>query len=182
MDIKTYPVSLYISTLIDKEFSTYRTHSLHIPQNCVLQDQPRAIHELRHALFLLHYTDPPMQINMSFDVEKERSSEEVLYPLVEFYPHFVALQLQADRQCFNRSDVGSGYHYVNYWTGAFPTRSTSEEGSRTSRRSNSKLSMGQFSLKEAESNSSELESRRDCLMAKVQKFLCHNQRQRTNLN
>ena len=168
------PIPLYISTLIDKEFSKSRTHSLDIPHKCVLQDKLRAILEFHNALSPLHYTELPMQINMTLDVEKEDSSEEVLYPLVEFYPHFVSLQLQADRKCFNRSNVCSGYHYVNFWTGAFPTSSTSQEGSGASRRSNSKLSMGQFGLKEGGSNTSELESRRECVMTKVQKFLCHN--------
>lgn len=72
---------------------------------------------------------------MSFDEERERSSEEVLYPLIDLYPHVVALQLQADGACFQRSDADSGYHSVNYWTDTSPTRSTFEEESRTSRRS-----------------------------------------------
>lgn len=81
------------------------------------------------------------QNSVDFDMERERSSEEVLYPLIDLYPHVVALQLQADGQYFNRSDSDSGYHSVNYWSDSSPTRSTFDEESRTSRKSNGELSM-----------------------------------------
>ncbi|EYE94537.1 uncharacterized protein EURHEDRAFT_457790 [Aspergillus ruber CBS 135680] len=101
--------------------------------------------------------------SVDFDMERERSSEEVLYPLIDLYPHVVALQLQADGQHFNRSDSDSGYHSINYWSDSSPTRSTFEEESRTSRKSN--------------------ESTKDRFVSKIRKILCQNDlRRRTNSN
>lgn len=70
------------------------------------------------------------QVSQSFDIKRERTSEEVLYPLLDLYPHVAALQLQADSATFN-SDCFSGYRNVSYWADAYPQSPLDEEKPRS---------------------------------------------------
>ncbi|KAK1140500.1 hypothetical protein N8T08_010345 [Aspergillus melleus] len=60
--------------------------------------------------------EPYTSQSQSFDMTRELSSEEILYPLESLYPHVVALQLQADENPWAQSNNFSGYHEISYWT------------------------------------------------------------------
>lgn len=130
---------LKISLYKPHSLPSHITHSLHTSTMSYKTNYEPYVSRPISILCISIYTDSE-QNSMDFDMERERSSEEVLYPLIDLYPHVVALQLQADGQYFNRSDSDSGYHSVNYWTDSSPTRSTFEEESRMSRKSNGELS------------------------------------------
>ena len=74
------------------------------------------------------------QASQSFDFRRERTSEEVLYPLLDLYPHVAALQLQADSATLN-SDSFSGYRNVSYWADAYPHSPLEEESKPRSHKS-----------------------------------------------
>lgn len=74
------------------------------------------------------------QVSQSFDIKRERTSEEVLYPLLDLYPHVAALQLQADSATLN-SDSFSGYRNVSYWADAYPHSPLEEESKPRSHKS-----------------------------------------------
>ncbi|PWY92808.1 hypothetical protein BO70DRAFT_357945 [Aspergillus heteromorphus CBS 117.55] len=53
--------------------------------------------------------------SQSFDMKRELSTEEILYPLGSLYPHVVALQLQANEYPWCKASQSSGYHDSSYW-------------------------------------------------------------------
>ena len=123
--------SLKIDTLCNLKSNRYTNNLLHND----LQVQLRTICEFS---FLYTYPTRPftdsIQVSQSFDIRRERTSEEVLYPLLDLYPHVAALQLQADSATFH-SDCLSGYRNVGYWTDAYPQSPLEEESKPRSHKS-----------------------------------------------
>lgn len=81
----------------------------------------------------------------SFDMARERSSEEILYPLGSLYPHVVALQLQADENPWTQANNFSGYHDISYWAEVSSSQGPAEDYSRP-RPSTSRRYSGMFHL------------------------------------
>ncbi|GKZ33700.1 hypothetical protein AbraIFM66950_003731 [Aspergillus brasiliensis] len=48
-------------------------------------------------------------ISQSFEMKRELSTEEILYPLGTLYPHVVALQLQTDEYPWCKANHYAGY-------------------------------------------------------------------------
>ena len=53
------------------------------------------------------------------DIERERTSEDVLYPLLTLYPHVAALQMQSNLTALANADYFSCYQNVSYWANAY---------------------------------------------------------------
>ncbi|KAB8077581.1 hypothetical protein BDV29DRAFT_153645 [Aspergillus leporis] len=71
---------------------------------------------------------------------EELSSEELLYPLGDLYPHVVALQLQSEENPWTKSKNFSGYEDISYWAEDSSSRAPSETSSKhTTCRYNSDL-------------------------------------------
>ncbi|KKK15842.1 hypothetical protein P175DRAFT_0515568 [Aspergillus ochraceoroseus IBT 24754] len=64
--------------------------------------------------------------SQSFDLNRLRPSEELLYPLGTLYPHVVALQMQSDDNPWSRAKNFSGYHDTSYWAEVSSPRSLPE--------------------------------------------------------
>ncbi|KAE8145685.1 hypothetical protein BDV25DRAFT_170299 [Aspergillus avenaceus] len=75
--------------------------------------------------------------SQSFDLNQERSSEELLYPLGSLYPHVVALQLQSEEFPWSKPKTSSGSHDMNYWAEVSSSRPPSETSSKHTCRYNS---------------------------------------------
>lgn len=69
-------------------------------------------------------------------MDRERTSEEVLYPLLTLYPHVAALQMQSNAN----TDYFSCYQNVGYWADAYSAQSVAEESKASSCRSSGELS------------------------------------------
>ncbi|KAB8237063.1 hypothetical protein ETB97_005263 [Aspergillus alliaceus] len=83
--------------------------------------------------------------SQSLDIrQEERSSEELLYPLGDLYPHVVALQLQSEEIPWSKAKNFSGYQDISYWAEA-SSRPPSETSSKyTSCRYNSDSTASRF--------------------------------------
>ncbi|PIG81694.1 hypothetical protein AARAC_010528 [Aspergillus arachidicola] len=64
----------------------------------------------------------------SLDMRQELSSEELLYPLGDLYPHVVALQLQSEDNPWSKNFPG--YSDVSYWAEVSSSRPPSETSSK----------------------------------------------------
>ncbi|KAB8213949.1 hypothetical protein BDV33DRAFT_209717 [Aspergillus novoparasiticus] len=64
----------------------------------------------------------------SLDMRQELSSEELLYPLGDLYPHVVALQLQSEDNPWSKNFPG--YSEVSYWAEVSSSRPPSETSSK----------------------------------------------------
>ncbi|OJJ99456.1 hypothetical protein BO82DRAFT_366538 [Aspergillus uvarum CBS 121591] len=54
--------------------------------------------------------------SQSLDIDRQRSPEEILYPLGSLYPHVVALQLQSDENPWAKARHLADYPDTCYWT------------------------------------------------------------------
>ncbi|RAL12226.1 uncharacterized protein BO97DRAFT_414426 [Aspergillus homomorphus CBS 101889] len=54
--------------------------------------------------------------SQSLDIDRQRSTEEILYPLGSLYPHVVALQLQSDENPWTKARHLADYPDTCYWT------------------------------------------------------------------
>ncbi|KAE8416240.1 hypothetical protein BDV36DRAFT_260965 [Aspergillus pseudocaelatus] len=66
--------------------------------------------------------------SQSLDMRQDLSSEELLYPLGDLYPHVVALQLQSEDNPWSKNFPG--YPDVNYWAEVSSSRPPSETSSK----------------------------------------------------
>ncbi|KAF7587335.1 hypothetical protein BBP40_007376 [Aspergillus hancockii] len=61
---------------------------------------------------------------------EELSSEELLYPLGDLYPHVVAYQLQTEDNPWTKAKNYSGYEDISYWAEDSSSRAPSETSSK----------------------------------------------------